>query len=71
MKTGGMLAVRPVPAALPSPMQALPVLAMDPESMAHADRPADRADVIGIGGSLRHGDLRRELVNCDCWATAD
>jgi hypothetical protein len=36
----------------PSPVQAFPVVAMDPHAVAHADRPADRADVIGVGGPL-------------------
>jgi hypothetical protein len=27
---------------------------MDPQAMAHADRPANRADMIGIGGPLCH-----------------
>jgi hypothetical protein len=39
----------------PSPVQALPVLAMDPQAMAHADRPANRADMIGVDGPLSHG----------------
>ena len=47
-----------------SPVQALPVITMDPEAMAHADRPADGADVIGVGGPLCYGGPRSSAYVC-------